>query len=278
MSQNKNEAQLAFMQLKQQAEERMSKIRYKIAIMSGKGGVGKTTVAVNLAYALAMRGYKVGILDADIYGPDIPIALKTGDNRPTLDENGIVPLEGPLGIKVMSIQYLLPEEDSPVVWMGPLVAKAILQFIAQVNWGELDFLIIDLPPGTGDEALSVMKNIPKLTGLIIVVTPQKIALHDAKKALGMAKLTGVPVLGIIENMRGLKCPKCGEIIYIFGKGGGEETADTLGVPFLGYLPIDPRVVTMTDDGTPFIASGESEISAKFGEIVDKLLRIIRKTT
>jgi len=264
------------MQLKQQAEERMSKIKYKIAIMSGKGGVGKTTVAVNLAYALAMRGYRVGILDADIYGPDIPIALKTEGNIPTVDENGIVPLEGPLGIKIMSIQFLLPEEDAPVIWMGPLVAKALLQFIAQVNWGELDFLIIDLPPGTGDEALSVVKNIPNLTGIVVVVTPQKIALHDAKKALGMAKLVGVPVLGIIENMRGFKCPKCGETIYIFGKGGGEETANILGIPFLGDLPIDPRVVEKTDDGTPFIASAESEISGKFKEIVDKLLRVIGK--
>ena len=276
MAQNRSQAQLNYMQLKQQAEERMSKIKYKIAIMSGKGGVGKTTVAVNLAYALAMRGYRVGILDADIYGPDIPIALKTEGNIPTVDENGIVPPEGPLGIKIMSIQFLLPEEDAPVIWMGPLVAKALLQFIAQVNWGELDFLIIDLPPGTGDEALSVVKNIPNLTGLVIVVTPQKIALHDAKKALGMAKLVGVPVLGIIENMRGFKCPKCGEMIYIFGKGGGEETANILGIPFLGDLPIDPRVVEKTDDGTPFIASAESEISGKFKEIVDKLLRVIGK--
>ena len=157
------DAQSAYLELKRQAEEKMSKIRYKIAIMSGKGGVGKTTVAVNLAYALAMREYRVGVLDADIYGPDIPIALRTGDNRPTLGERGIIPLEGPLGIKIMSIQYLLPEEDSPVIWMGPLVAKAILQFIAQVDWGELDFLIIDLPPGTGDEALSVIKNIPTVS-------------------------------------------------------------------------------------------------------------------
>lgn len=276
MAQNRSQAQLNYMQLKQQAEERMSKIKYKIAIMSGKGGVGKTTVAVNLAYALAMRGYKVGILDADIYGPDIPIALKTEGNIPTVDENGIVPPEGPLGIKIMSIQFLLPEEDAPVIWMGPLVAKALLQFIAQVNWGELDFLIIDLPPGTGDEALSVVKNIPNLTGLVIVVTPQKIALHDAKKALGMAKLVGVPVLGIIENMRGFKCPKCGEMIYIFGKGGGEETANILGIPFLGDLPIDPRVVEKTDDGTPFIASKESEISKKFEKIVDKLLIILER--
>jgi len=258
--------------LKKRIRERMSKIKYKIAVLSGKGGVGKTTVSVNLAYALAMREYKVGILDADIYGPDVPIALRIKDKTPKVQDNNIIPFEGPLGIKVMSIQFLLPEETSPVIWMGPLVAKAIMQFLAQVEWGELDFLIIDLPPGTGDEVISIAKNIPDLTGMIVVVTPQKIALHDAKKAATMAKIIGVPVLGIIENMRGFRCPHCGKITYIFGSGGGEETAKILGIPFLGDLPLDARVVELTDEGTPFIASGESEISEKFMKIVDNLLK------
>ena len=263
--------------LEQWAKERMSKVKYKIAVMSGKGGVGKTTVSVNLAYALAMRGYKVGILDADIYGPDVPVALKIEDRIPRVQGEAILPFEGPLGIKVMSIQFLLPEEDSPIVWMGPLVSKAIQQFVAQVEWGELDFLIIDLPPGTGDEALAVAKNVPGLTGIVVVVTPQKIALHDAKKALGMAKAIKVPVLGIIENMRGFKCPHCGKITYIFGKGGGEETAKLLGIPFLGDLPLDPRVVEVTDKGIPFIAAHpESEISKKFNSIVDNLLEQLKK--
>lgn len=258
-------------QMQKMARENMAKVKYKIAIMSGKGGVGKTTVAVNLAYALAKRGYKVGLLDADIYGPDIPIALQVKDSTPRIEGERILPFEGPLGIKIMSIQYLLPEEDAPVIWMGPLVSKAILQFLAQVVWGELDFLIIDLPPGTGDEALSVMKNIPDLTGIVLVVTPQKIALHDAKKALKMAEIVGVRILGIIENMRGLVCPHCGKVIYVFGKGGGEETAKKLNIPFLGFLPLDPRVVEMTDLGEPFIASWESEISKKFIEITENLI-------
>lgn len=263
--------------LEQWAKERMSKIKYKIAVMSGKGGVGKTTVSVNLAYSLAMRNYKVGILDADIYGPDIPIALRIEDKVPKVSGEAILPFEGPLGIKVMSIQFLLPEEDAPIVWMGPLVSKAIQQFVAQVEWGELDFLIIDLPPGTGDEALAVAKNVPGLTGIVVVVTPQKIALHDAKKALGMAKIIKVPVLGIIENMRGFRCPHCGEITYIFGKGGGEDTAKTLGVPFLGDLPLDPRVVEFTDQGMPFIAANpDSEISKKFNVVVDNLLKELDK--
>ena len=263
--------------LEQWAKERMGKIKYKIAVMSGKGGVGKTTVSVNLAYALAMRNYKVGILDADIYGPDIPIALRIEDKVPKVSGEAILPFEGPLGIKVMSIQFLLPEEDAPIVWMGPLVSKAIQQFVAQVEWGELDFLVIDLPPGTGDEALAVAKNVPGLTGIVVVVTPQKIALHDAKKALGMAKIIKVPVLGIIENMRGFRCPHCGGITYIFGKGGGEDTAKTLGVPFLGDLPLDPRVVEFTDQGMPFIAANpDSEISKKFNVVVDNLLKELDK--
>ena len=268
--------QVGFEDLRKKAIERMSKVKYKIAILSGKGGVGKTTVAVNIAYALAMKGYKVGILDADIYGPDVPIALKIDRRTPMVEEESIIPFEGPLGIKVMSIQFLLPTEDSPVIWMGPLVAKALLQFIAQVSWGELDYLIIDLPPGTGDEVLAIVKNIPDLTGIVVVVTPQKIALHDAKKALSMAKIVNVPVLGIIENMRGFRCPHCGKVTYIFGVGGGEETAKKLGVRFLGALPIDPRIVEQTDAGAPFIASGDNEITRGFQKIVDNLVMEVEK--
>ena len=260
--------------LSKKIKENLSKIKYKIAVMSGKGGVGKTTVTANLAYALAMRNYRVGILDADIYGPDIPIALRIEDKTPRVENEMIIPFKGPLGISVMSIQFLLPEEDSPVVWMGPLVAKAIIQFLAQVRWGELDFLLIDLPPGTGDEVLAVIKNIPDLTGLVIVVTPQRIALHDAKKAVGMAKIVGVPVLGIIENMSGFRCPYCGRITYIFGRGGGRITAEKLGIRFLGELPLDPRIVELTDEGKPFITE-DTEISKKFSEIVDNLIESIR---
>ncbi len=261
--------------LREKVKENMSKIKYKIAIMSGKGGVGKTTVTANLAYALAMKNFSVGVLDADIYGPDIPIALRIEDKTPKVEDDMIIPFKGPLGIWIMSIQFLLPEEDSPVIWMGPLVSKAIVQFLAQVKWGDLDFLLIDLPPGTGDEVLTVMKNIPDLTGVIVVVTPQRIALHDAKKAVAMAKIVNVPVLGIIENMNGFRCPHCGKTTYIFGSGGGKTTAKTLGIPFLGDLPLDPRIVELTDKGMPFI-SEDKFLSEKFDRIVNNLLKNIEK--
>lgn len=265
-------AQIIEMQKK--IRERMSKVKYKIAVMSGKGGVGKTTVASNLAFALANKKYKVGILDADIYGPDVPIAVGVKEKFPMVMNGVIVPFKGPLDVRVMSIQFLLEKDDQPVIWRGPLVGKVIQQFLSDVAWEELDFLIIDLPPGTGDEALTVMQNIPDLTGIVVVVTPQKIALHDAKKAVNMAKVVGVPVLGVIENMSGFRCPHCGKITYIFGKGGGEEAAKELGIPFLGALPLDPRVVEMTDEGKPIVSDMGNEVAKKFDEIVNKLLNVI----
>ncbi len=261
-------------ELYRKIDEKMKKVKYKIAVMSGKGGVGKTTVSANLAFSLAMKNYTVGLLDADIYGPDIPIALGIKEKFPMVVNGSVIPFKSHLGVRAMSIQFLLEEEDTPVVWRGPLVTKAIQQFLSDVAWGELDYLIIDLPPGTGDEALTVMQSIPNLTGVVIVVTPQKIAIHDAKKAVKMARLVGVPVLGIIENMRGFRCPHCGKITYIFGKGGGEEAARELNVPFLGALPLDPRIVNLTDEGKPFITNTEEDISKKFMQIVDNLLKVI----
>jgi len=261
-------------ELYRKIEEKMKKVKYKIAVMSGKGGVGKTTVSANLAFSLAMRNYKVGLLDADIYGPDIPIALGIREKFPMVVNGAVIPFKAHLGVRAMSIQFLLEEDDTPVIWRGPLVTKAIQQFLADVAWGELDYLIVDLPPGTGDEALTVMQNIPNLTGVVIVVTPQKIAIHDAKKAVKMAQLVGVPVLGIIENMRGFRCPHCGKMTYIFGQGGGERAAKELNVPFLGALPLDPRIVSLTDEGKPFITNTEEDISKKFMQIVDNLLKVI----
>lgn len=263
-------------ELYKKIEERMSKVKYKIAVMSGKGGVGKTTVSANLAFSLAMKNYKVGLLDADIYGPDIPIALGIKEKFPMVVNGSVIPFKAHLGVRAMSIQFLLERDDTPVIWRGPLVTKAIQQFLSDVAWGELDYLIVDLPPGTGDEALTVMQNIPNLTGVVIVVTPQKIAIHDAKKAVKMAQMIGVPVLGIIENMRGFQCPHCGKITYIFGRGGGEKAAKELNVPFLGALPLDPRIVNLTDEGKPFITNTEEDISRKFMRIVDNLLNVIAK--
>ncbi len=261
-------------ELYKKIEERMKKVKYKIAVMSGKGGVGKTTVSANLAFALAMRNYKVGLLDADIYGPDIPIALGIKEKFPMVMNGAVIPFKAHLGVRAMSIQFLLEEDDTPVIWRGPLVTKAIQQFLSDVAWGELDYLIVDLPPGTGDEALTVMQYIPKLTGVVIVVTPQKIAIHDAKKAVKMAQMIGVPVIGIIENMRGFRCLHCGKITYIFGQGGGEQAAKELNIPFLGALPLDPRIVSLTDEGKPFITNTEEDISKKFMQIVNNLLKVI----
>ena len=264
------------MERQKRIKERMAKIKYKIAVLSGKGGVGKTTVAVNLAYTLAIRGYKVGLLDADIYGPDVPIALGINKKFPEGSEEGIEPILGPLNIRTMSLQYLLERDYDPVIWMGPLVVKAIQQLLSDVNWGELDYLIIDLPPGTGDEVLGIIKSIEDLTGLIIVVTPQKIAVSDARKAIAMAKIVKVPIIGVIENMRGFICPHCGKITYIFGKGGGEKAAKEFNIEFLGWLPLDVRIMEWTDEGKPFVAEENTELHTRFIEIVSKIEKQVEK--
>ena len=256
-------------------KERLSKIKFKIAVMSGKGGVGKSTIAVNLAYALVKKGYKVGLLDADIHGPDVPLMAGIKEKFPYTTPAGVIPIEGPLGLKVMSIQLLLEEDDAPILWMGPIRAKAIEQFLADVQWGELDYLIIDMPPGTGDEAITVARSIPNLTGIVLVVTPQKVAIFDAKKAANMAKTLNIPIIGVIENMSGFICPDSGKIFYIFGKGGGEKAAKEINAPFLGALPLDPRVRELSDDGKPFaLVYSESEVGKKFNEIVDKIEKMV----
>ena len=275
----KTQAELYKEQLEREkrVRERMTNVKYKIAVMSGKGGVGKSTVAVNLAYALVKKGYKVGLLDADLHGPDVPLMAGIKDKFPYATKDGILPIEGPLGLKVMSIQLLLEDDNTPVIWMGPLKAKAIEQFLGDVIWGELDYLIIDMPPGTGDEAITVSRSIPDLTGVIIVVTPQEVALLDARKAANMAKSVDVPVIGIIENMSGFLCPDSGKIYYIFGRGGGEKAAKELNVPFLGALPIDPRVRELADEGKPFVLLySDSEVSNRFMEITDKIEEIAKK--
>jgi len=251
----------------------MKDVKHKIAVMSGKGGVGKTTVAVNLAFTLAWKGYSTGILDADIHGPDVPKMLGLEGEHPVVTQSGLLPVPGPLNIKVMSMELLLMDSSTPVIWRGPLKMRAIEQFLSEVVWGYLDFLIIDLPPGTGDEPLSIMQLIPDMSGVVIVTTPQEVALLDVRKAVNMAKKLNVRVLGIIENMAGFTCPKCGETTYIFGVGGGEKAAKELDIPFLGRLPIDVRVREVSDEGKPFVLEHrESEVSKAFMEIVEKIER------
>jgi ATP-binding protein involved in chromosome partitioning len=257
---------------KECAALRMARINYKLIIASGKGGVGKSTVSVNLAKALQAKGFRVGLLDADITGPDIPKLLGIENRRLVQGPEGIEPADAEQ-IKVASMALVLSSPDSAVVWRGPMKMAAIKQFIQDVNWGSLDLLIIDLPPGTSDEPLSVLQLIPDLAGAIIVTTPQEVSLLDSRKAVNMVKSMKLPVLGIVENMSGLICPHCKETINIFSTGGGRRMAEEMDVPFLGAIPIDSEVSALGDQGKTFVetntAAGES-----FRRIVDRLLEEI----
>lgn len=228
----------------------LSGVRYKIAIASGKGGVGKSTVSTNLSLALHALGNRVGLLDADIYGPSQQMMLGI-EGRPQVDESDekIIPMERH-GVKTMSLG-LITDPDTPVIWRGPMVMKALDQFLSDVKWGELDYMLIDLPPGTGDAQLTLTQKVP-LSGAIIVTTPQDVALIDARKGLAMFRKVNVPVLGIIENMSYFICRHCGQREEIFGHGGGRKTAQMLSVPFLGEIPLDPKVVVGGDSGEPIL--------------------------
>ena len=238
----------------QRLKLQLNKIKHKIAVISGKGGVGKSTVTVNLAMAFAMHGYvdSVGILDADIHGPCVPKMLGLHGQRLQANRLGMFPVTGPMGIKVVSMDFLLSSDEAPVIWRGPLKMRVIQQFLSDIMWGELEFLFIDLPPGTGDEPLSVMQLIPDLDGVIIVTIPSEVSQIVVKKAVTFAKQLGVPVIGIIENMSGFVCPNCGTEINIFKTGGGQRIAEDLSVPFLGSIPIDPEICRASDNGMPFI--------------------------
>jgi ATP-binding protein involved in chromosome partitioning len=236
-------------------------VRRILAVASGKGGVGKSTVAVNLALALAKRGERVGICDMDIYGPSIPLMLGISE-KPTADGSGrIVPLDR-FGLKVMSIGFLV-EADTAVIWRGPMVMKLVQEFLRNVAWGELDVLVLDLPPGTGDAQLTIVQTVP-LSGAIIVTTPNDIALQDARRGLAMFREVSVPVLGILENMSSFACPNCRHVTPIFDSGGGKRTAEELGVPFLGEIPLDPSIRAGGDRGRPSVwADPESPQSLGF---------------
>lgn len=248
---------------------RMERVKHKIMIASGKGGVGKSTVAVNLARALQARGFRVGVLDADITGPSTAKLLGVEKARLQAGPGGIEPVDSK-GLKVISMAFALSGPDSAVVWRGPMKMAAIKQFLSDVNWGDLDFLIIDLPPGTSDEPLSVVQLLPDLTGAVIVTTPQEVALLDSRKAVNMAKSMKVPILGIVENMSGLRCPHCGELIEIFKTGGGERAAEELSVPFLGAIPLDPEVAPLGDEGIAFVEKGTAAMES-FEKVVDGIL-------
>ena len=234
-------------------------VRAKIAVASGKGGVGKSTVAANLALALRQMGSTVGLLDADIYGPSQHLMMGCTEKPMVNAEEKILPVNAH-GVKVMSLGFLM-DADTPVIWRGPMVMKALQQFIEDVEWGTLDYLVVDLPPGTGDAQLTMTQQVP-LDGAVIVTTPQDVALIDARKGLAMFRKVNVPVLGVIENMSVFVCPHCGKASEIFKHGGGRRTAEQLGVPFLGDIPIDPAIVAGGDAGTPIVASHPESAAAR----------------
>ena len=257
-----------------QLQERMALIRHKIIVMSGKGGVGKSTVAVNLAVALTMGGKRVGLLDADMHGPSVPKLLGMERAKIRTSVDAMLPLEYSIDgrtIAVMSIGFLLADTDAPIIWRGPLKMGAIKQFLEDVSWGELDYLIIDSPPGTGDEPLSVCQLINGLDGAIIVTTPQELALVDVRKSVNFCRQLRLPVIGVIENMSGLDCPHCGGRINVFSSGGGEKMAIAMGVPFLGRIPIDPEIVKSGDEERPYMYFyPQTGTAQKFDEIVERI--------
>jgi len=245
----------------------LDRIKHKILVLSGKGGVGKSTVAAYLALSLAKSGRKVGLMDVDLHGPTIPVLLGIRDQRPKSDGESMLPVPAGSNLQVLSIGNLMEHGDQAVIWRGPLKIGAIRQFIGDVNWGPLDFLIIDSPPGTGDEPLTVAQTVPGVQA-VIVTTPQEVSLADVRRSINFCKKVEMPILGLIENLAGYECPKCGDRVDLFGSGGGQKTALENGVSFLGSIPIDPAIVRGGDRGKPFIdEDGETPAKKAFMVVV-----------
>jgi len=256
---------------------RMRDIRYKILVVSGKGGVGKSFVTANLAVALHQRGRKVGVLDADIHGPSIPKMLGVHGQRLYATPAVVFPVRAPCGVFVVSMDFLLPDETTPVIWRGPLKATAIRQLLASVEWGGLDYLLVDLPPGTGDEPLSAAQLIGEVTGVVLVTIPSDVSRLVVSKAVSFARHLGVPVLGVIENMSYFTCPICGSTHRIFGEGAGHRIAEAMNVPFLGEIPIDPRIAECGDRGVPFVTTYPDTPAAQaFLRIADRIAETIER--
>jgi len=262
----------------EEIRKRVKQIKHQILVLSGKGGVGKSTVAVNLAVSLSLLGKKTGLLDIDIHGPSIPKNLNLEGRVIKTAGNAILPVEVTENLKVMSIGFLLRDKDDAVIWRGPMKYHMIKQFLKDVQWGDLDFLIVDSPPGTGDEPLSVVQLLEKADGAIIVTTPQEVALSDVRKCITFCRNLKLPVLGVLENMSGFICPKCGERTDIFKSGGGEEMANQMNVPFLGRIPIDPQIVEACDSGQPYVQHySQSQTAKAFNEAMLFLLKLEEKS-
>jgi ATP-binding protein involved in chromosome partitioning len=247
--------------------EKLKQIDHKIMVMSGKGGVGKSTVAVNLAIGLSLENFYVGLLDVDLHGPNVPkmLGLERGELQRRPDGTVGAVFYSP-NLKFMSVEPLLPDRDSAVMWRGPMKMSAIRQFIYDIEWGKLDYLIIDAPPGTGDEPMTVAQTIPDAYALV-VTTPQEVSLLDVRKSIAFCRQAKIPILGLVENMSGMICPHCGKAVDIFKRGGGEKLAEELKVTFLGRIPVDPRVVITGDAGRPMVATYPNSHTAEAFEIV-----------
>lgn len=256
-------------------QESLRKIKHVIIVLSGKGGVGKSTVSSNLALALSKKG-NAGLMDLDITGPNIPKMFGVEDMDLEVENEKLIPIKYGKSLKLMSMAFLLPDRDSPVLWRGPVKMNAIRQFIEDVEWGDLDYLVVDMPPGTGDEALSIIQLIPKADGMVLVTTPQDVALLDIRKTINFSRQAQIPVLGLIENMSGFVCPHCGEGTDIFGSGGGVRTAGELGVDFLGKVPLEAEVVKSGDKGRPIVESTPKSEGAKaFNDIAKKIMEKLK---
>lgn len=256
-----------------EAKQSLGKIKNKLIVMSGKGGVGKTSVSVNLAIALANKGFKVGIIDVDIHGPDIPRMMGLNGMMDIDANQKLKPIKYSDNLAIVSIESLSVNKDDAIIWRGPIKHSAIRQFIGDVAWGDLDYLIIDSPPGTGDEPLTVAQLISDAKA-IIVTTPQEVSLADVRKSISFCKTVKMDIFGLIENMSGFTCPHCNEVVDIFGSGGGEKTAGAAGIEFLGRIPLDPKVVECGDSGTSYQeAYADSVASKAFSTIAEKVSKL-----
>ena len=259
---------------RQLLNQRLCRIQHKIIVLSGKGGVGKSSVAVNLAAALSIAGKKTGLMDIDVHGPSIPKLLNLNGSSIGINDGVIYPVPYDANLKIMSIGLLINDPDQAVIWRGPMKHGIIKQFIRDVDWGDLDYLVIDSPPGTGDEPLSIAQLIPEADGALIVTTPQELAIDDVRRSIKFCEKVNLHVLGIIENMSGFVCPHCHEVTEVFSSGGGEKLAEETGVPFLGRIPLDPNMVISGDQGTPFVSSFKNSKTAEaFAKIVELLLNL-----
>ncbi|MCS7139387.1 MAG: Mrp/NBP35 family ATP-binding protein [Candidatus Nezhaarchaeota archaeon] len=257
-------------------KETLSKIKYKVMVISGKGGVGKSFVTANLAMAFALKGYAIGVLDADVHGPSIPRMLGLKGEVPTVSPLGVFPVIGPLNIKVMSMDFLIPSDEIPVAWRSPLKVSILRQFISDVIWGDLDILFIDLPPGTGDEVISIAQLLQPDFALVITI-PSEVSKAVVKKVITFTRTVNVPILGIVENMSYFVCPNCKSKYDLFGSGGGKKLAEEMRVPFLGAIPIDPSISEACDKGLPYIAKYlDNETSKLFFDIVSKFEEELNK--